>query len=120
MPKDGDQLPALLPESSANDGSITDGDDHIWLGDVTELGGDGSWQTLISTTADSLLRKHQQDGTEYDSSSAAPEGISTSVGPNVDEVIHIGDSDDEDLVSIHYNKDIDHTLTIVCTDRAKL
>lgn len=120
VPKDGDQLPALLPESSANDGSITDGDDHIWLGDVTELGGDGSWQTLISTAADSLLRKRQRDGTEYDSSSAAPEVISTSVGPNVDEVIHVGDSDDEDLVSIHYNKDINHTLTIVCTDRAKL
>lgn len=55
------------------DGNITDGDDHVWMGDKQVLGGRGDWKSRLA--ADNLQkrlgkRKRIEDGDENNSSSA--------------------------------------------------
>lgn len=60
FPTDG-SLVNINPYNDPNDGSITDGDDHIWLGDLSMLSG-GRWREISN---DRLLAKRtREDGSD--------------------------------------------------------
>ena len=67
------QHPALVAKGSPDgiayiepDGSISDGDDHVWSGDHNILKGGGGWRKTFNDadTMDKVLGKHQRDSTE--------------------------------------------------------
>lgn len=92
QPKDS-SLEDSTSETLLDEGSITEGDDHIWLGDKSVLGGNGSWRTIINSTTDDLLKKRQREsaGNEHASSD---EHVS-SYNENTPVVVHLEDSDEE-------------------------
>ena len=66
------QHPALVAKGSTNgrayiepDGSISDGDDHIWSGDHNILKGGGGWQkTFDEAEMVKVLGKHQRESSD--------------------------------------------------------
>jgi MULE transposase domain len=77
------QHPALtakgLPERVAYvepDGSISDGDDHIWSGDHNILKGGGGWRkTFNNSEIDKVLGKRQRESTEITPNSQPPPNL---------------------------------------------
>jgi len=79
-------LPSGYPESPDN-GTITDGDDHVWTGDVAMLSG-GRWRTI---TTEQLIGKRTRD-----SDSEEPEMRSSSPVTDSDRSIYdLAGGDDE-------------------------
>ncbi|KAL6308747.1 hypothetical protein BKA93DRAFT_761622 [Sparassis latifolia] len=74
----------VTPEpAEASDGSITDGDDHLWLGNKEKLKG-GSWREMTQrSVAKSILGKHSREeamseGDARDAAEQKHESIETS------------------------------------------
>ncbi|KAH7904418.1 hypothetical protein BJ138DRAFT_1019167 [Hygrophoropsis aurantiaca] len=75
--------PAMLP-----DGSITDGDDHIWTGDKKVLEGGGGWRDL-ERKADVILGKRRHNDLEVP---VALAGVSTAADSLSDAGTEISDA----------------------------
>lgn len=95
-PKEDNQDASSATAYTGEVGSITDGDDHIWLGDAKELKGDGNWRALMNNSANVLLKKRQRlEEDTVDDREVIP-AVSELMEPVV---THLGDSEDDEAVS---------------------
>lgn len=85
------------------DGSITDGDDHVWKGESSTLKGGGTWMALRDQVLEerpntSVLRKRRNSGTSSDLES----NVVASNDINQTQIVDVGgyDSGEEENVSI--------------------
>lgn len=87
--------PHLLPAGASyhdpDDGRITDGDDHVWLGDKDILSG-GRWRDIASDPVTG--KRAREDDDETTTRSSSPLRTSSPITG------HGGDSDDEEEVSV--------------------
>ncbi|KAJ7572692.1 hypothetical protein C8J56DRAFT_806824 [Mycena floridula] len=64
---------ATFPSFEVADGSISDGDDKLWLGDVAMLSGDGDWEDLSKRSTTFLGKRRRDDNAQSHRSSPITE-----------------------------------------------
>lgn len=98
IPKEDSGETSLAAAFLEDNGSITDGDDHVWLGNTKELQGQGGWRNLVNNSADNLLKKRQRSTNDSEDEEGHEEV--TTIGNLLDPyVTHAGESDDDEAVS---------------------
>lgn len=101
-PKEDNQNASSAMISSDEEGGITDGDDHVWLGDTKELQGTGGWRTLMNNSADVLLKKRQR----LEEDTADDKEVYSAVNETMEPAVtRVGEFDDDEAVSsLHVHK----------------